>query len=279
MSPRPLEDNRMQWDGVMENITRRKQSEIELLDSRRQLSALSAHLQKAKEVERTRIAREVHDDIGGNLTAIKIDLLWLSNRVDRKRSDLLEKISVIEASVSRTMEITSRIAHDLRPPLLELGLLAAIEWEAAEFQKRMEIPCVVSCASDDLAVDPDMGNAVFSLFREILTNISKHAGAKSVEVDVETEETILRLIVRDDGRGITRTDLLKQGSYGLRGMLERARNLGGEIVFDGNPGKGTTIVVTLPLESADMAADVEPGTKTINTPPGPAPQTTGSKHP
>ena len=279
MSPRPLEDNRMQWDGVMENITRRKQSEIELMDSRRQLSALSAHLQKAKEVERTRIAREVHDDIGGNLTAIKIDLLWLSNRVDRKRSDLLEKISVIEASVSRTMEITSRIAHDLRPPLLELGLLAAIEWEAAEFQKRMEIPCVVSCASDDLAVDPDMGNAVFSLFREILTNISKHAGAKSVEVDVETEETILRLIVRDDGRGITRTDLLKQGSYGLRGMLERARNLGGEIVFDGNPGKGTTIVVTLPLESADMAAGVEPGAKTINTPPGPAQQTTGSKHP
>ena len=114
MSPRPLEVNRMQWDGVMENITRRKQSEIELLDSRRQLSALSAHLQKAKEVERTRIAREVHDDIGGNLTAIKIDLLWLSNRVDRKRSDLLEKISVIEASVNRTMEITSRTTCDRR---------------------------------------------------------------------------------------------------------------------------------------------------------------------
>ena len=250
MRPRPLEDNRMQWDGVMENITRRKQSEIELMESRRQLSALSAHLQKAKEVERTRIAREVHDDIGGNLTAIKIDLLWLGNRIDRSRSDLLEKIGVIEASVNRTMEITSRIARDLRPPLLELGLLAAIEWEAAEFQKRMEIPCVVSCANDDLAVDPDMGNAVFSLFREILTNISKHAGARSVQVDIETDQTILRLIVRDDGRGITRTDLLKPGSFGLRGMLERARNLGGEIVFDGSPGKGTTIVITLPLASA-----------------------------
>jgi len=250
MSPRPLEDNRIEWDGIMENITRRKQAEIELIESRRQLSALSAHLQKAKEIERTRIAREVHDDIGGNLTAIKIDLLWLGNRVDRQRTELLEKVRAIESSVDRTMEITSRIAHDLRPPLLELGLLAAIEWEASEFEKRMEIPCVVSCANDDLAVDPELGTAVFSLFREILTNISKHAGATEVQVDLETDDTMLRMTVRDNGRGITRTDLLKSDSFGLRGMLERARNLGGEIRFDGNPGKGTTIVATLPLTPA-----------------------------
>jgi signal transduction histidine kinase len=250
MSPRPLENNRIQWDGIMENITRRKHAEVELLESRRQLSALSAHLQKAKEIERTRIAREVHDDIGGNLTAIKIDLLWLGNRVDRQRAELIEKVRAIENAIDRTMEITSRIAHDLRPPLLELGLLAAIEWEASEFGKRMEIPCVVSCASDDLAVEPDLGTAVFSLFREILTNISKHAGATAVHVDVETDEATLRLTVRDNGRGITRTDLLKADSFGLRGMLERARNLGGEIRFDGNPGKGTTIVATLPLQPA-----------------------------
>ena len=255
MSPRPLDNSRIQWDGIMENITRRKQAEIEIIESRRQLSALSAHLQKAKEIERTRIAREVHDDNGGNLTAIKIDLLWLGNRVDRQRTDLLEKVNAIEGAVDRTMEITSRIAHDLRPPLLELGLLAAIEWEAAEFEKRMEIPCVVSCVNEDIPVDPDLGTAVFSLFREILTNISKHAGATMVQADIETDESTLRLTVRDNGRGITRTDLLKSGSFGLRGMLERARHLGGEIRFDGNPGKGTTIVATLPLEAnAQMAA-------------------------
>ncbi len=253
MSPRPLDKNRIQWDGIMENITRRKHAEIEIIESRRQLSALSAHLQKAKEIERTRIAREVHDDIGGNLTAIKIDLLWLGNRLDRQRTEMIEKVRAIEGAVDRTMEITSRIAHDLRPPLLELGLLAAIEWEAAEFEKRMEIPCVVSCASDDLAVDPELGTAVFSLFREILTNISKHAGATMVQIDIETDETMLRLTVHDNGRGITRTDLLKSDSFGLRGMLERARNLGGEIRFDGNPGKGTTIVATLPLEAAAAA--------------------------
>ncbi len=256
MGPRPLDNNRIQWDGIMENITRRKQAEIELLESRRQLSALSAHLQQAKEIERTRIAREVHDDIGGNLTAIKIDLLWLGNRIDRQRTELLEKVRALEGSVDRTMEITSRIAHDLRPPLLELGLLAAIEWEAAEFEKRMEIPCVVSCPSEDVAVAPEMGTAVFSLFREILTNVSKHAGATAVQVDIETIDCTLRLTVHDNGRGITRTDLLKAGSFGLRGMLERARNLGGEIRFDGNPGSGTTIVATLPVE---LAAAATPG--------------------
>jgi hypothetical protein len=192
----------------------------------------------------------VHDDIGGNLTAIKIDLLWLGNRLDRQRTELIEKVRAIESSVDRTMEITSRIAHDLRPPLLELGLLAAIEWEASEFQKRMEIPCVVSCTSDDIPVDPELGTAVFSLFREILTNISKHAGATAVVIDIETDENMLRMTVRDNGRGITRTDLLKADSFGLRGMLERARNLGGEIRFDGDPGRGTTIVATLPLEIA-----------------------------
>ncbi len=266
MSPRPLDNNRIQWDGIMENITRRKHAEIEIIESRRQLSALSAHLQKAKEIERTRIAREVHDDIGGNLTAIKIDLLWLGNRLDRQRAEMIEKVRAIEGALDRTMEITSRIAHDLRPPLLELGLLAAIEWEAAEFAKRMEIPCVVSCASDDLAVDPELGTAVFSLFREILTNISKHAGATMVQIDIENDETMLRLTVHDNGRGITRTDLLKADSFGLRGMLERARHLGGEIRFDGNPGKGTTIFATLPLEAAATA------------PATPAAQRTGTAH-
>jgi len=265
MSPRPLGENSIHWDGIMENITRRKRAEMELLESRQQLSALSAHLQKAKEIERTRIAREVHDDIGGNLTAIKIDLLWLGNRLDRQRTELIEKVRAIESSVDRTMEITSRIAHDLRPPLLELGLLAAIEWEASEFQKRMEIPCVVSCTSDDIPVDPELGTAVFSLFREILTNISKHAGATAVVIDIETDENMLRMTVRDNGRGITRTDLLKADSFGLRGMLERARNLGGEIRFDGDPGRGTTIVATLPLEIAAPPAPVLQLNETDNT--------------
>ncbi len=255
MHARPLANDRVQWDGIMENISQRKQAENELLQSRQQLSALSAHLQKAKEIERTRIAREVHDDIGGNLTALKIDLLWLSNRLDSKREDLKDKARSLEALVDRTMEITSRIARDLRPPLLELGLVAAIEWEAAEFQKRMEIPCVVSCKNEDLPVDPDLGNAAFSIFREILTNISKHAAATMVEVELSTDDTMLAMKIIDNGRGMAHSDLLKKGSFGLRGMLERARNLGGEIRFEGESGAGTTITALLPLDPISLPVE------------------------
>jgi len=232
----------------MENVSQRKQAESELLQSRQQLSALSSHLQKAKEIERTRIAREVHDDIGGNLTALKIDLLWLNNRLDQGRGDLLEKARSLENLVDRTMEITSRIARDLRPPLLELGLVAAIEWEAAEFQKRMEIPCIVTCNNEDIPVEPDLGNAAFSIVREVLTNISKHAAATKVAIELSSDDTMLDIKITDNGRGMAHTDLLKKGSFGLRGMLERARNLGGEIHFEGNAGAGTIIAVQLPLD-------------------------------
>ncbi len=126
--------------------------------------------------------------------------------------------------------------------------MAAIEWEAAEFQKRMEIPCVVTCNSEDLPVDHDLGNAAFSIFREILTNTSKHAAATRVEVELSTDDSMLTMKIIDNGRGMTHTDLLKKGSFGVRGMLERARNLGGEIQFEGKPGAGTIITARLPLD-------------------------------
>ena len=248
LSPRALKGNLIQWEGLMENISQRKQAEMELVQSRQQLSALSAHLQKAKEIERTRIAREVHDDIGGNLTAIKIDLVWLSSRIGKKQAPLLQKTRALESLIDRTMEITSRIARDLRPPLLDLGLLAAIEWEAAEFQKRMEIPCVVHCATEHIAANPELAHALFSVFREILTNISKHAGATQVVVDLGVNDGMFTLKVTDNGRGIEHTDLLKSGSFGLRGMLERARHLGGEITFERGPQLGTVVTAQLPLE-------------------------------
>lgn len=257
MRPRPLGADRIQWDGIMENISQSKAAEHELRQSRQQLSALSAHLQKTKEIERTRIAREVHDNIGGNLTALKIDLLWLNHRLDKQRPELLDKAQSLETLVDRTMEITSRIARDLRPPLLELGLVAAIEWEAAEFQKRMEIPCVVTCKSEDLPVDPDLGNAAFSIFREILTNISKHAAATKVEVELATDASMLIMRVIDNGRGMAHADLLKRGSFGLRGMLERAHNLGGEIRFGDGAGAGTTITVRLPLDPVSISFPAE----------------------
>lgn len=255
MSPYHCGNDLIQWDGILDDISQRKHVELELLRSRSQLSALSSHLQKVKETERTSIAREVHDNIGGNLTAIKIDLLWLTNRIQKTDSEALEKVQSLEFLTDRTMAITSRIARDLRPPLLDLGVLAAVEWEASEFGKRMNIPCTVHCSDEDLAVDPDLANALFSIFREILTNISKHAGATRVAVELEADGTACTLSVTDNGRGFTQTDLLKDKSFGLRGMLERARHLGGEIRFSGGPGKGMKVTASLPLNGGAQPPD------------------------
>lgn len=247
MSPYPLGSGAVQWDGIIQNISQRKKAEIELRRSREQLSALSAHLQKAKENERASISREVHDDIGGNLTAMKFDVLWLINRLGGSDAEALARLQSLDALTARTMDTASRIAHDLRPPLLDLGLLAAVEWEASEFAKRIGIPCTIRCEDEEIAIGPEQANALFSVFRETLTNISKHSSATRVDVELEIDEENCTLTVADNGRGITQTDLLKEKSFGLRGMLEHARNLGGEITFNSSPNYGMTVIARLPL--------------------------------
>jgi signal transduction histidine kinase len=163
---------------------------------------------------------------------------------------LLNRANSVAALLDRTMESASRIAHGLRPPLLDLGLPAAIEWEAREFQKRMEIPCTVTCTGEDIAIAPELATALFTCLHETLTNISKHAAATKVEVELGIDSSLVTLKVTDNGRGVVHTDLLKRGSFGLRGMRERARHLGGEISFAGKPGQGTTVTARLPLEPA-----------------------------
>jgi signal transduction histidine kinase len=242
----------------MTDITPSKEFEQELARSRSQLSELSSHLQKAKEAERASVAREVHDNIGGNLTAIKIDLLWLAGRIGRQRPELLDKLRGIEALVDRTMETTSRIARNLRPSLLDLGLVAAIEWEANEFQQRTGIPCAVASEREELALDQELSAALFSIFREMLTNVAKHARARRVEVKIAADERWARLEVADDGCGMTGSDLFKRGSFGLRGMLERASHLGGEVQFKGSPGAGTRIIVRLPHRPEPPAPPAPP---------------------
>ncbi len=250
MRPRLLKDDRIQWDGIIENVSDRKAAELELVRSRQQLSELSSHLQKAKEIERTRIAREVHDEIGGNLTAMKIEILSLASRLGEASPDLRNKLDSVETLIDHTMEITARIAHDLRPPLLDLGLSAAVEWEAGQFSHRMNMPCTVRCSGEDSHLDAELATALFSIFRETLTNVTKHASATRVAVLLDIEQDEVCLMVTDDGRGMTEDDLHKAASFGLRGMRERARHLGGEVTVEGKPGAGTVVRVMLPIESA-----------------------------
>lgn len=246
-SPRPIDGGAMLWEGVIWNITQSKLAEAEIRRSREALQELSDHVQRVKEDERARIAREIHDDIGGNLTAIKIDLLWLTNRMPAEMKSLHEKAGAIERLVDRTMETTQRISRDLRPGILDLGLIAAIEWQAEEFQRRMNIPCEVVASDDDVDFDQDVCIAIFRIFQETLTNISKYAQATRVDISLVVGQDVVVLEVFDNGRGFARDQLSKPGSFGIRGMHERARSLGGNVEIESDPGVGTRIKVEIPL--------------------------------
>lgn len=253
-SPTEVRPDGVSGEGIMTNITESKLAEQEIRESRRRLSELSSHLERVKEQERTRIAREIHDDIGGNLTAIKIDLLWLAGKAPAADKALTAKIRQLEELVDDTIETTSRIGRDLRPGILDLGLVAAIEWAAHDFERRMDIPCRVEYAEEDVDIDAETANTLFSIFRETLTNITKHAAATRVDSVLHVEDNMLTLVVQDNGRGIAANDMGKDGSFGLRGMAERAEQLGGTVKVTGIPGAGTRIAVSLPRRGNPPAA-------------------------
>ena len=245
-TPRSVGNGATLWNGIMINITRNKLAEREIARSREQLAELSSYLQKVKEQERARIAREIHDDIGGTLTAIKCELFPCINAAARSPEFYQQKAKSIEALVDRVIDSTRRISLDLRPGILDCGIVAAVQWQAKEFSDRTGIACKVSCGSDEISLDSDLSVAIFRIFQETLTNIAKHAHATRIQVKlVELDELIL-LEVIDNGRGISYNDMEKQDSFGIRGMRERCQQLKGNFHISGETGKGTKVTILIP---------------------------------
>lgn len=248
-TPRRIDGVGVQWEGLMTNITQGKKAEQDILRSRRQLEELSAHVERVKEQERTRIAREIHDDLGGNLTAIKMALSQLTRRLPQGETVLREKADYVDALVDRTIEAAHRISRDLRPSTLDLGIVAAIAWQAQEFEKQLGIPCAIDGPEEDIDLSPDQATGLFRIFQETLTNISKHAGASRVDVRLAVEAGSVALDVADNGRGLLAADRKKPKSFGIRGMIERAHALGGALTVSA-PGQGCKVSVRLPLAAA-----------------------------
>lgn len=239
------DDSGMCWEGIISNITQNKIADLEIRRSHEDLGRLSAHVETVKEQERSRIAREIHDDLGGTLTAIKIMLMRLGKGLAPEAKEALQRLRSTEALVDTSMEVTRRIATELRPGILDLGIVAAIEWQAAEFEKRMDISCQVTCAYKEIPLDNKIPIALFRIFQEALTNIAKHAGATRVEVELEADADNVMLQVHDNGYGIAGEDLAKPQAFGILGMQERARNLGGEAGVR-RTRSGTAVTLRLP---------------------------------
>ncbi len=233
---------------MITDITDRKQAEEQLKTSREELRNLSAHLESVREEGRKHIAREIHDELGQLLTALKIDLSWLVKRMSKEQELLLEKTKSMSELVDMAIQTVQRVSTELRPGVLDdLGLVAALEWQAAEFEKRTQIKCEFSSNHEDIVLDPDRSTAIFRIFQETLTNVVRHANATRVKASLKEEAGRIVLKVRDDGKGIEKKQLSNPKASGLIGMRERARFWGGEINISGVPGKGTTIMVSLPL--------------------------------
>jgi two-component system sensor histidine kinase UhpB len=235
------------WEGIMTNITASKLEQQEVTRSRARLAELTAHIEQVKEQERTRIAREIHDDLGGNLTAIKMALAMLSKRLPPDQPQLTDKADYVDALVDRTIDAVHRISLDLRPSMLDFGIVAALEWQSREFEKQNAIACRFASNHKEIALSPDHATALFRIFQEALTNIAKHAGAKNVTVNLQRLGQQLTLAISDDGKGVGADDRVKPGSFGLRGMSERAEALGGSMTLTPADGGGATVTIKIVL--------------------------------
>ena len=227
----------------------RQQTQRRLEASQKQLRQLSAHLQATREEERTRIAREIHDELGQALTALRIDLSGLQRSLDSETPAIQEKFMSMSQLIDTTVQSVRRIATELRPGMLDdLGLVAAIEWQLSEFQSRTGIECQLTSNVEESTLGTDGRTALFRIFQETLTNVARHANATSVLARLEEGPDYVTLQVQDNGRGITESDIAKSRSFGLLGIQERVNLLNGELSIHGVPGQGTTIIVRLSLE-------------------------------
>ena len=233
---------------MLRDVTERVKADTTLQASREELRALSANLQHIREEEKTRIARELHDDLGQQLTALNMELADLAAKLPGATSKQQIQIARMHTIVDHTIEVVQKIAGELRLGQLDvLGLTAAIDWQVKDFSRRSAILCRVTRLDEIANLSEAQKTAVFRILQEALTNIVRHAVATEVEVGLQAGPDQVMLTVRDNGRGITSAELNDQTSIGLLGMRERAQNVGGDVAMTGGAGVGTAVVVRIPL--------------------------------
>jgi PAS domain S-box-containing protein len=231
--------------GIFSDISDRKAGE-------QQLRKLTAHIQTAREEEKTRIAREIHDDLGGTLTALKMEAYRLAGKLsgNEQTAPLLDRVESMTQLIDNAVGVTRRVISDLHPTIIDdLGLVAALEWQCGQFQKRTGIACEVIAAEDrddERKLDKTPSINLFRIFQEALTNVSQHSGANRVSVEFHQSDEEIILSISDNGRGLPEKHVIAQTSYGMRGMRERVEQMHGQILFDSPHGGGLRVTVILP---------------------------------
>ncbi|MGD9773959.1 ATP-binding protein [Diaphorobacter sp.] len=237
---------------VAEARRAREQAAADLAESQQRLADLAEHLQTSIEEERAAIAREIHDDIGGALAAVKFDLAWIGRHA--QADGLREHAATATEMLQHAIDASQRLMMNLRPPVLDQGLVAAVRWLAETFERRTRIRVRLTTSREALDVPSALQLVAYRTAQEALTNVHKHAQAAQVHIDLSDHEQVLTLEVTDDGCGIAPGMLQKSRSFGLRGLQERARRAGGWMDISSRPGSGTSIIMTVPLTQQQTPA-------------------------
>ena len=226
----------------------RERAIADLAASQRRLADLTEHLQSSIEQERAAIAREIHDDIGGALTAIRFDLAWVARHTTQ--TQVREHTQAATQMLQHALGASQRIMMYLRPPILDQGLVAAVQWLADSFERRTGVPTQVRSSAAHMALGSDVQLVAYRTAQEALTNISKYAAARQVCIDLSDCEGVLTLEITDDGCGIDPPALAKPKAFGIQGLHERARTVDGWLDISSQPGKGTSVILSIPLPCA-----------------------------
>lgn len=234
---------------IARDITERKKAEEKLKKTSKLLRELASHLQSVREEERTLISREIHDELGQVLTALKIQISLIGSKLTDEQSLIKQKINSTLKLIDNSVESVQKISSQLRPGILdELGLIAAMEWQIDEFTKLTSINSTVVILPDyELNLDAQKSNAIFRIFQEALTNVARHSGADKIKVSLTTDKAKLLLEISDNGKGISQNQIKDYHSLGIHGMKERAMVFGGSVYLEGIEGKGTTVRVEIPI--------------------------------
>lgn len=225
-----------------------ERSQQELRQLNEELRSVSAHLEKIREEEQARIAREIHDQIGQQLTGLKMDVSWLKRMTNNKAEpkSILEKLDEISLNLDEAVKTVRKVASDLRPSILDdFGLIDALDWHSKEFSSRYGIQVHFKSLVKDVKVDPNIAISLFRIYQEALVNVARHAEAKNVITIFEMKDNEASLRIHDDGKGFDNT--VRKKTLGLLGMKERAQMIGGTLTIDSRPGKGTSVLVIVPV--------------------------------
>ena len=234
--------------GISRNISAMRAAERHLKESHAQLRRLASHRETAREEERKRIAREIHDELGQQLTALRMGISLLRLQFGKHQPALVERVQALMTRVDETIQVVRNVATSLRPAALDMGLTSALEWLVSEFSQHSGIACQLAAPAARLQLDDERATAAFRVIQESLTNVARHAHASRVEINLECDAEHFLIEVRDNGKGCD-PGHQRKGTLGLLGMRERGHMLGGEVAIDSAPGQGTCVRVRIPIQT------------------------------